>query len=619
MGKIGAYPREGVTTIGVGEHGDYRWRERRMLLPRGARFSSVGERLSALTSRSGSMVAIQVGGEVFADALAGSLDGAWGRRINPHREEPSANVLLTLFRRQVSRGIEWCIMKSPMTVLAIWSACCSLAVASVINVPGDYATIQEAIDAAQDGDTVLVAPVPLPPVDYITFRGKAIVVTSSDGPARTIIQSSGNWCDALVRFDSGEGPSSVLEGFTIQGIYDDGSYTHCYDMPGIYCSGSSPTIQNNIIQGHLSGGGGGIRCIGGFPIIMNNVIRRNIASNGSSLYPAGYGAGIYCSDASPTIVNNVIVHNRTSGNPATGYYGGAGVASVRSNLVLRGNVICWNAIGGFNSFGTGVYVDYGTALLENNTIGWNSTFGANVYGRYLDAPAIIDQCIIWIPSDWQSGYELDIDALLSYSDVNTFGGQPPPGIGNISADPEVVDPFQDDFSLLLSSPCVDAGNPADKTFDRDLTGGPRRLDGDLAGGCIVDMGAIELGHVRLKATSKASPGGSITIVTNVDFRTLKAAQQKLHGRGMTTTATGASVILFVGTSVGDTYLDGLGPLYISAGTPWMFMAWANTTSVVDVSVPTTIPTPVMLILQAVGIQQPDSTGNTSNPVEVTIE
>ena len=53
------------------------------------------------------------------------------------------------------------------------------AVAGTIHVPSDQPTIQDAIDAAMDGDTVLVAPGTY--FENIDFLGKAIVVTSEAG------------------------------------------------------------------------------------------------------------------------------------------------------------------------------------------------------------------------------------------------------------------------------------------------------------------------------------------------------------------------------------------------------------------------------------------------------
>ena len=56
---------------------------------------------------------------------------------------------------------------------------------TTIHVPGDQATIQGAINVANNGDTVLVAPGTY--YENINFNGKAITVTSSGGPSVTII------------------------------------------------------------------------------------------------------------------------------------------------------------------------------------------------------------------------------------------------------------------------------------------------------------------------------------------------------------------------------------------------------------------------------------------------
>ena len=86
------------------------------------------------------------------------------------------------------------------------------AAADTISVPLDFPTIQEAIDSAVDGDTVLVAPGTY--VENINFWGKAITVTSEEGPEVTIVD--GNQAGPVVTFTSGEGLTSVVTGFTLQ-------------------------------------------------------------------------------------------------------------------------------------------------------------------------------------------------------------------------------------------------------------------------------------------------------------------------------------------------------------------------------------------------------------------
>jgi len=87
--------------------------------------------------------------------------------------------------------------------------------ADTIHVPGDYPTIQAGIDAAQDGDTVLVADGTYQGVgNYdLDFLGKAITVRSANGPNRCVID-----CEELglgFYFRTDEGPDAVVQGFTI--------------------------------------------------------------------------------------------------------------------------------------------------------------------------------------------------------------------------------------------------------------------------------------------------------------------------------------------------------------------------------------------------------------------
>ena len=129
-----------------------------------------------------------------------------------------------------------------------------------IQVPADYNTIQEGIDAAVDGDLVLVADRTY--YENINFRGKAITVASLfllDGDEshiqNTIIngsQPSHPDSGSVVSFISGEDTTSVLCGFTITG----GTGTKIFVTPtvsipvggGIFIYGSAGgTICNNLI------------------------------------------------------------------------------------------------------------------------------------------------------------------------------------------------------------------------------------------------------------------------------------------------------------------------------------------------------------------------------------
>jgi hypothetical protein len=129
-------------------------------------------------------------------------------------------------------------------------------VAAVIRVPADQPTIQAGIDAALDGDTVLVAGGLYTGEGNrdIDFGGKAVSLLSQDGPMLTVIDCAGSAEEPHrgVVFQNEEGPDSIISGFTIRNGYaDQGGAIFCWSF-------GSPTIEDNIIIGNtaIQGGGG---------------------------------------------------------------------------------------------------------------------------------------------------------------------------------------------------------------------------------------------------------------------------------------------------------------------------------------------------------------------------
>jgi hypothetical protein len=134
----------------------------------------------------------------------------------------------------MTRGKGSLALKFLLRLLLIACAIVSPAVANTIHVPQDQPTIQAGIDAANPGDTVLVAPGTY--YENIDFKGKAITVTSSGGAATTIIDGRSIGGMATVLFSGGETSASVLSNLTIRGGGDQifgGS-----SNGGIYVSGT---------------------------------------------------------------------------------------------------------------------------------------------------------------------------------------------------------------------------------------------------------------------------------------------------------------------------------------------------------------------------------------------
>ncbi|MFG0252915.1 MAG: hypothetical protein ACF8NJ_08595, partial [Phycisphaerales bacterium JB038] len=134
----------------------------------------------------------------------------------------------------------------------VWALAGSSA-ADTLQVPGEYATIQEAIDAATTGDIVELA-------DgthlgegnrEIDFRGKAVTLRSASGdPGQCIINCE--QAGVALRIYQGEGADTVVEGLTIINAFGDSASKGA----ALYCAQSTPTIRNCIFMGNQSLGEG---------------------------------------------------------------------------------------------------------------------------------------------------------------------------------------------------------------------------------------------------------------------------------------------------------------------------------------------------------------------------
>jgi len=242
-------------------------------------------------------------------------------------------------------------MKNLLLSLPIIS-CSALLHAATINVPGpNNYTIQTGLDVASSGDTILVAPGTYNEHD-INFNGKNIHLRSESGPDVTIID--GGLAGTVFKIISGEGRTTIIEGFTVQKGHGSSFYGG-----GFYIENASPTLLGNIIKNNSAdSSGGGIKVsTGSNPLIQGNTIADN------SAYQKGGGIHVY--NASAEIYDNVI-----SGNSAVGHIQAAGGgigATYTSALTIKENTIESNSAG-FAGGGISVYAG-NVEILENDIIG----------------------------------------------------------------------------------------------------------------------------------------------------------------------------------------------------------------------------------------------------------
>jgi parallel beta-helix repeat protein/predicted outer membrane repeat protein len=301
---------------------------------------------------------------------------------------------------------------SSICFLLLLTAAC---VADVLNVPSEqYPSIQQAINPALSGDTIIVAPGRY--FENINFLGKAVTVRSSNPNDPNIIVATiidGNRpadtnFASVVTFKNGETANSILEGFTITG--GTGSWLKVYWQSkgylwnrcggGILCVNySAPTIRKNIITKNLAGEGGGIYCYNhSNTAITDNTISGNNAIinhgfadpnlNDPNIYDHGDGGAIvgfqYCD---LTIKNNTIQNNHAY------YYGGGIHLRQWSDGLIENNLITQNS----SMIGGGIHITFTSApTIRKNTITANiasALGGGGIYIYALSNP-LVEQNLI---------------------------------------------------------------------------------------------------------------------------------------------------------------------------------------------------------------------------------
>lgn len=258
----------------------------------------------------------------------------------------------------------------------------TVTVGPVLPVPDDFATIQDAIDAADDGDIVVIADGVYTGEGNrdIDFLGKAITVRSESGPENCIIDCRSTsrygygkyWGFMFNKQESGE---SVLDGLTITNA-----------AGAIYCGDySDPIIRNCNITGNTCysvKGGGGITCRDSSPTIINCRITDNLAES-----PPG-GGGICCIDSSPKITNCVI-----SGNVAENYRAGGIYCSNQANRTT-GPIITNCAITDNYAYEVGaMYAESSSPIISDCTISNNESEHYRAGGimcAYESSPTIVN-------------------------------------------------------------------------------------------------------------------------------------------------------------------------------------------------------------------------------------
>ena len=280
----------------------------------------------------------------------------------------------------------------------------SMAHAAVLNVPGSYATIQSAIDAAGAGDTVQVAA----GTYYENITLKNGVTVQGSGAETCIIQGNGT---SSVVLANGITQPAALYGFGITGGTG-------YVVPwsenrimggGIFVDQSVLMIGNNRIYGNSAQFGGGVALLNSqFSMTGNSVLSNSANTSG----PTGLnmGGGIYFYDSTGRMEQNTVSSNLVSSSSSAP---GGGICLVFSKVVgeisIKGNVINANTASGAQHYGGGIYCYQSSSTLTNginitdNTIADNQGLDGGGIAVIQCSPTISDNILSRNSAHWGGG------------------------------------------------------------------------------------------------------------------------------------------------------------------------------------------------------------------------
>jgi len=417
-----------------------------------------------------------------------------------------------------------------------------------------YGSIQAAIDAAGDGDTVRIA--------YGTYHENLVItedITLQGGwsskcttrlyedPQHTIID--GGAAGSVVSVTTGS--TATLDTLTL-------TNGHAQKGGGLYVSGASPTLDNVVVTG--------------------NVISPT-GSTQSDYTQWAYGGGVFVENGTITLTDCKITYNTSDPSAANICFGGGlaldWVPTGGATAVLEGTYIMSNSNPSDSTlYGGGLFLDAGSEVTfegNDNLIAYNEAKaggGVYMYGDVdlegvliLENYASMDGGGIFIASGWSGGriannyladnnsnqkgasvIVSDVDVEIANNTIvgdltgtgagidvidagtgvleltnnivvshtigirrngsasatlesnNVWGNTTnyvglSAGSGDVSVDPEFVDPNNGDYHLAAGSPCVNAG-----TYVQGL---PFDYDGDRRTGTLLDIGADEYGSEYL--------------------------------------------------------------------------------------------------------------------------
>ncbi len=171
------------------------------------------------------------------------------------------------------------------------------------RVPGDFDTVQAAVDAVQSAGAIEVSRALVK--ESLVIAGKRVVIQPADGAGEPVLSGTGDTTITVV------GAEVVLAGFVVQGGYSEAR------GGGFAFVGSTGTVSNTTVQDNIAEYGGGVY------LYQSDVVLEALTMRGNR---AGFGGGLEAVESELTLQGGAV-----ESNTASAYGGGV---SLRSSVVV---------------------------------------------------------------------------------------------------------------------------------------------------------------------------------------------------------------------------------------------------------------------------------------------